>query len=133
LKFVDADVFLYAIIKSPKKDCEIAHAILKRIENGEATATSLAVVQEVVDFLEYNKRQEEIRPFLTAINSLLTMEKLAENWNDFLPAMDNKDNCLGFSFVDGLTLEIMNRHKITEIYSCDKDFDRVKGVKRVWE
>jgi predicted nucleic acid-binding protein len=32
-----------------------------------------------------------------------------------------------------LTLQVMKKHKITEIYSCDKDFDRVKGVKRVWE
>jgi predicted nucleic acid-binding protein len=132
LRFVDANVFLYAIIKSPKKDCEIAQAILKRIENGEATATSLAVVQEVIDFLEYNKRQKEIRPFLTVINSYLKMEKLAENWNDFFPAIDDKDS-YGFSFVDGLTLQIMQKHKITEIYSCDKDFDRVKGIKRVWE
>lgn len=132
LRFVDANVFIYAIMKSPLRDYETARRILERIEKGEAAATSLAVVQEVVDFLEYNNRKKEIRPFLTVINSYLLMEKLASNWNDFFPAMDDVDSC-EIEFVDALTLQVMRKHKITEIYSCDKDFDRVKGVKRVWE
>ena len=36
-------------------------------------------------------------------------------------------------FVDSLTLQIMKEEKITEIYSHDKDFDRVDWVKRIWE
>jgi predicted nucleic acid-binding protein len=58
MRFVDANVFIYALVKSPKKDYEISKRILKRIENGEETATSLAVLQEVVDWLEYNKRKK---------------------------------------------------------------------------
>jgi predicted nucleic acid-binding protein len=36
-------------------------------------------------------------------------------------------------FVDALNLQIMKKHGITEIYSNDKDFDRVEWVKRIWE
>jgi predicted nucleic acid-binding protein len=35
--------------------------------------------------------------------------------------------------VDALTLQTMKKNKINEIYSNDKDFDRVQWTKRIWE
>jgi predicted nucleic acid-binding protein len=49
MRFVDANIFIYVLVKSPKKDHEISQKILKRIENGEETPTNLDVLQEVVD------------------------------------------------------------------------------------
>jgi predicted nucleic acid-binding protein len=36
-------------------------------------------------------------------------------------------------FVDALTLQAMKKNEINEIYSNDKDFDRVKWIERIWE
>ena len=132
MRFVDANVFIYVLVKSPKKDYEISKRILKRIENGEETATSLAVIQEVVDWLEYNNRKKEVRSFLTAVNSYLTMNKLLITWENFLAALNEVDKH-SIDFVDALTLQTMLKNKIDEIYSNDKDFDRVQWIKRVWE
>jgi predicted nucleic acid-binding protein len=132
MKFVDANVFIYVLVESPQKDYEISKRILKRIENGEETATSLAIIQEVVDWLEYNNRKKEVKNFLTAINSYLTMNKLNTTWSDLLTALDNMDEHK-IDFVDALTLQTMEKNKINEIYSNDKDFDRVKWIKRIWE
>jgi predicted nucleic acid-binding protein len=132
MRFVDANVFIYILVKSPEKDYETSKRILKRIENGEETATSLAVIQEVVDWLEYNNRKKEIRSFLTAINSYLTMNKLNITWNNLLTALDDVDEHK-IDFVDALTLQTMKKNKINEIYSNDKDFDRVKWIERIWE
>ncbi len=132
MRFVDANVFIYVLVKSPKKDYEISRGILERIEAGEETATSLPIIQEVVDWLEYNNRKKEIHSFLTAINSYISMEKLGVSWDDFLPAMDDVIKH-GIDFVDALTLQEMKKRKITQIYSNDKDFDRVDWVKRIWE
>ena len=132
MRFVDANVFIYVLVKSPKKDYEISRAILERIEKGEETATSLPVIQEVVDWLEYNNRKKEVHSFLTAVNSYISMEKLSASWDDFLPAMDDVQKHAA-DFVDALTLQEMKKRKITEIYSHDKDFDRVEWVKRIWE
>jgi len=132
VRFVDANVFIYVLVKSPKKDYEISKRILERIENGEETATSLAVIQEVVDWLEYNNRKKEVRSFLTAVNSYLTMNKLLSTWENFLVALDDVDKHK-IDFVDALTLQTMLKNKINEIYSNDKDFDRVQGIKRIWE
>lgn len=132
MRFVDANVFIYVLVKSPEKDYQISQTILRRIENGEETATSLAVIQEVVDWLEYNNRKKEARSFLTAVNSYLTMNKLNTTWNDFLTALDDMDEH-NIDFVDALTLQTMKKNKINEIYSNDKDFDRVKSIERIWE
>jgi predicted nucleic acid-binding protein len=132
MRFIDANVFIHVLVKSPEKDYQISQTILRRIENGEETATSLAVIQEVVDWLEYNNRKKEARSFLTAVNSYLTMNKLNTTWNDFLTALDDMDEH-NIDFVDALTLQTMKKNKINEIYSNDKDFDRVKSIERIWE
>ena len=132
MRFVDANVFIYILIKSPKKDYEISKGILERIENGEETVTSLAIIQEVIDWLEYNNRKKEVRSFLMGINSYLSMEKLSVSWDDFLPALNDIDEHQ-IDFVDALTLQKMKKNKINEIYSNDKDFDRTKWAKRIWE
>jgi len=132
MRFVDANVFIYVLVKSPETDYEISRRILKRVEDGEETATSLAVIQEVVDWLEYNNRKKEVRSFLTAVNSYLTMNKLNVTWDELLTAMDDMDEHK-IDFVDALTLQTMKKNKINEIYSNDTDFDRVKWIERIWE
>jgi predicted nucleic acid-binding protein len=132
MRFVDANVFIYQIIQSPQKDYEISDKILQRIESGEEVAVSLPVIQEVIKWLEYNHRKNEIGSFLIAINSYLSMNKIAVSWDNFVPAIDEM-NTKQISFGDSLTLQVMKKNKITEIYSNDKDFDRIEWVKRIWE
>jgi len=132
MRFIDANVFIYVLVKSPEKDYETSKRILKRIENGEETATSLAIIQEVVDWLEYNNRRKEIRSFLQAVNSYITMNKLNITWDDLLTTLDDMDE-YKIDFVDALTLKKMKKNKINEIYSNDTDFDRVKWIKKIWE
>ena len=123
---------VHVLVKSPKNDYDISKRILERIENGEEAAISSAIIQEVVDWLEYNNQKKEVRSFLTAINSYFSLQKLNNTWNDYLPALDNVDK-YGIDFVDALTLQQMKKNKINEIYSNDKDFDRIKWTTRIWE
>jgi predicted nucleic acid-binding protein len=132
LRFVDANVFLYTLIGSPKRDFDTSKAILKRVEEGEEAMTSLAVIQEVVDWLEYNGRKKEAGVFLAAVNSYTKMKKVSNRWRDF-PRASAEAEKDGIDFVDALTLAVMRREKIVEVYSNDKDFDRIAGIKRVFE
>ena len=132
MRFVDANVFLYTLIGSPKRDYETSKAILKRVEDGEKAMTSLAVIQEVVDWLEYNGRKKEAGVFLTAVNSYAKMKKVSNRWRDF-PRASAEAEKEGVDFVDALTLAVMRREKVAEVYSNDKDFDRIAGIKRVFE
>jgi len=132
MRFVDANVFIYTLVKSPKEAYEICKGILKRIENGEEAVTNTAIIQEVVDWLEYNNRKREVKIFVTAINSYLTMRKATIMRDDMIAALGDAEKH-NLDFVDALTLQTMRKNKITEIYSNDTDFDRVNWVKRVWE
>ena len=132
LRFVDSNVFLYTLIGSPKRDYEISKSILKRIEDGEEALTSLPVLQEVVDWLEYNVRKKEVGVFLAAVNSYTRMRKVGSRWRDF-PKASVEAQQKAIDFVDALTLYIMRREGITDVYSNDKDFDRIGGIKRIFE
>jgi len=132
VRFVDSNVFLYTLIGSPKREYEISKVILKRIEGGEDALTSLPVLQEVVDWLEYNGRKKEVAVFLAAVNSYTRMRKVGSRWTDF-PKASVEAQGDAIDFVDALTLHIMRREGITEVYSNDKDFDRVRGIRRIFE
>ncbi|MCX8199481.1 MAG: hypothetical protein N3E36_05590 [Sulfolobales archaeon] len=52
--FVNANAFIYVLIKSLKEDYLTFRNVLKRIEEGEEAIASTAIVQEVIDWLKYN-------------------------------------------------------------------------------
>ena len=132
MRFVDSNVFIYVLVKSPKDDYMIAKRILQRIEDGEETITNTAVIQEIIDWLEYNNRRREVEKLLTAINSYITMKKAEISWSDMIAAIDEM-NKYDLDFVDALTLQTMKRNNIKEIYTNDRDFDRVTWIRRVWK
>jgi len=132
LRFVDSNVFIYVLVKSPKDDYMTAKRILQRIEEGEETITNTAVIQEIVDWLEYNNRRREIETFLAAINSYITMKKAKVSWNEIMEAIGDMKK-YDLDLVDALTLQTMKKNDVKEIYTNDKDFDRVKEVKRIWK
>ena len=131
MRFVDSNVFIYVLVKSPKDDYMTAKRILQRIEEGEETITNTAVIQEIVDWLEYNDRRREVKMLLTAINSYITMKKAKISWNEIMEAIGDMKK-YDLDLVDALTLQTMKKYGVKEIYTKDKGFDRVKGVKRIW-
>ncbi|MHA1632085.1 MAG: type II toxin-antitoxin system VapC family toxin [Candidatus Freyarchaeota archaeon] len=131
MRFVDSNVFIYVLVRSPKDDYKVAKKILERIEGGEEAVTNVAVIQEIVDWLECNNRREEIEKLLTAINSYISLAKAEVSWRDFMEAIEDMKK-YNLDFVDALTLQTMKKYGVKEIYTKDKDFDRVKGVKRIW-
>ncbi|RJS84232.1 PIN domain-containing protein [Candidatus Bathyarchaeota archaeon] len=132
MRFVDSNVFIYVLVKTPKNDYETAKRILQRIEEGEEAITNTAVIQEIVDWLEYNNRRGEVETFLTAINSYIAMEKAEVSWKEMIEAISDMKK-YDLDFVDALTLQTMKRNNVNEIYTNDRDFDRVKGIRRIWK
>lgn len=131
MRFVDTNVFIYTLVGSPKEAYHTSIAILKRIEGGEETLTTTAIVQEVATWLEYNNRKKEVGSFMTAVNSYISLRKQSPNWEDCLGAIkESKEYDL--DYVDALTVQMMRKNGVKEIYTNDKDFDRVREVNRVW-
>jgi len=137
MKFVDASVFIHAFIK-PKRELkphevkikQVAQKIVKRINEGEKIAISVANMTEIANLLEAYMSLDEalsIEEFLIRSAKLVTVNK-----QQYLEALKiAKEKRVGLN--DALTYVVMLKNKIYEIYSFDKDFDKLEGIKRLYE
>ncbi len=132
MPLVDANVFLYNLTKSPKREFEVSQRILQRIEDGEEAFTTMLIVQEVADWLEYNGRRQAVPTFVTSVNSYGKLRKVEGFWADMLRAIDFMRE-FQLSFVDAVSIAIMERIGEKQVYSNDLDFDRVKGIERIFK
>lgn len=110
-----------------------AKRILKRIEEGEQALTSSLVVAEVCVWLEYHKLRDKIGTFFSVMESYPSLKKCETTYNDEIKAQELGSRYPHLEFFDRVYLAQMGRLQITEIYSNDKGFDRVKEVKRIFK
>lgn len=132
MRFVETNIFLYVITAHPQFG-SVARRILDRIDSGEETATSTLVIAEVCAWLEYHKKKNEVSVFLNAIDSYPSLRKTETTYADEQRAKELERSCPCLEFFDRVYLAQMERLKLTEIYSNDRAFDRVKGIKRIFE
>lgn len=132
MRFVETNIFLYVITAHPEFGVP-AKRILGRIDSGEDAFTSSLVIAEVCTWLEYHKRKREIGTFLAAVGSYPTLRKSETTYADELRADELERIYPRLEFFDRVYLAQMERLKLKEIYSNDRAFDRVRGIKRVFE
>lgn len=128
MRFIDANVFLYAVIK-PKGEVaplvlerkKKAKEILKRIENGEEVVTTVVHLSEVANILEAKLNLtvalEFTEDLLTAENVLVLPVAAEDYLKAVLVARDK-----GVSVNDALACLKMKELGIDEIYTFDRHF-----------
>jgi len=132
LRFVETNIFLYVITAHPEFGA-VARRILERIGSGEEAATSSLVIAEVCAWLEYHKKKNDVSTFLSAVDSYPSLQKLDTTYADEQRAKELERSHPRLQFFDMVYLAQMERLKLTEIYSNDRAFDRVKGIKRIFQ
>jgi uncharacterized protein len=138
LRFIDASVFLYAYL-TPKKrvpaQIEVykksARNILKRIEGGdEAVCTSLVHISEIANILGARTNIETTADILSGVLDLSNLKIVDPSTAMYEASVENsRSQNIGVN--DALAYHIMKLEGITEIYSFDKDFDKLREVQRV--
>jgi predicted nucleic acid-binding protein len=132
LRFIETNVFLYVITAHPEFGPR-AKGILERIDSGEHAMTSSLVIAEVCAWLEHYKRKKDVETFLRAVESYPTLRKSETTYGDEQRAQELERAYPRLEFFDRVYLAQMERLKLTEIYSNDKAFDRVKGIERIFD
>jgi len=131
MRFVDANVFIYAILK-PKRELgekekgikKDAKEILGRINRGEKVITSTVHVSEISNILE------------DAVNlsfSISFIRDLIARWNITIEPVDKASYIIAvvlanekkISINDAIAYQIMQKRSIKDIYSFDKHFDNL--------
>jgi predicted nucleic acid-binding protein len=137
MRYVDASVFLHAFLK-PKRILtsqeiqikEDAKKIVRRINLGERVLISVIHVGEIANVLEdYLPLQEALEieravcfrdsVEIETVDTLVLTQALgeAERWN--------------IGLTDALAYVLMKTKMVNEIYSFDRDFDRLNDIKRI--
>ena len=132
MRFVETNIFLYVITANAEFG-PAARRILERIGSGEEAVTSSLVIAEVCAWLEYRKKKTYVGTFLSALDSYLTLQKSETTYADEKRAGELERSYPRLEFFDRMYFAQMERLKLTEIYSNDRAFDKVKGIKRIFE
>jgi len=139
LRFVDASVFLHAYL-APTRPLPPAietlkgkaRAIVKRISEGEEVTTSVVHISEVANILEARTSLQvtiDILSGLLALRNLLVLQTSKASYE--LAIEHSRARDVGVN--DALAVILMTGEGISEVYSFDRGFDKLKNLKRVAE
>ncbi len=136
MRFIDANVFLYAIVK-PKKEVsekvlkrkEIAKRILLRVEKGEEGVTTVVHLSEVANILEAKANLSTALKFVENMLLADNVRILSVSQEDYLKALliAKEKNV---SINDALAYLKMKEIDVKEIYTFDNHFKNL-DVKNV--
>ena len=137
--FVDANVFVYAFLKTKRqlqpKELEIKQAaknIVARISQGEKVITSVVHFSEVCNVLEDHLPYQEaiiLEKGLLYRDNILICEVEQE---DFIKAVSiAEDHRVGVN--DALAYILMKKKTVQTIYSFDRDLNAFDDIQRLTE
>jgi len=137
MRFLDANVFIYAFLKARHRlkaedqaVKESAQSIVSRVNKGERVVTTVVHMSEVFNFVEDWLPIEEALKLEEGLLSNDSIEVEAVDREAYISSIDlAKENSIGLN--DGLAISVMQKNGVSEIYSFDKHFEKIKGIKRV--
>ena len=131
MRFVDANVFIYAFLK-PKKEPpenvkeikERAKGILARVSEGKRVVTTVVHLSEVANVVESRGGKKKAAEVVLAVLTSENIEVLPVSPGDYLKAsLIAEEKNLGVN--DALAYVKMKELGIEEIYTFDRDFEKL--------
>jgi len=129
--FLDTNIIIYHLTDVDKAKNERSSRLLKQAELNQVDLVATEfVIAEVVWFMQYRLSlgREHIREVLGPI---LRMPGLRLPNKQLWPVIFDLYCEKRVDFVDAYNAVMMARAGITEIYSYDKDFDKIDSVSRI--
>lgn len=138
MRFLDANVFIYAYYKSRRRLDPIALAmkkiakdIISKIESGEEkVVTTVVHLSEIANIIKYAVGIDVISRLLMRILELENVKVIGVDVEDYRSAV-TEALLLNIDPNDSLAVITCRKLGIKEIITFDKDFDKVKDIKRI--
>ena len=137
MKFLDANVFIYAYYK-PKKQLtqkekqmkEQAKKIISDVSQGkEEVFTSVIHVSEIVNILKHGLPQDQLTVIIRGLFMLDNVRIADVTREAYFAAIELGDD-LKLEANGALAVDIMKTNGIRDIYSFDEHFDQIDGITR---
>jgi len=140
MRFLDANVFVYAYYKPKKKLTEkeqqmknAAKKIVSRISWGEEdVVTTVVQISEVVNILKHGVSMVQLTEIIRGLFMLENVKIVGVSTAAYFAAVELGED-LQLEANDALAVDIMRLNGVKEIYSFDERFDQIEGIKRLAE
>ena len=138
MRFLDANVFIYAYYK-PKKQLtqkekqmkEHAKKIISGVSQGKEEVVMIVVhVSEIVNILKHGMPLDQLTTIVRGLFMLDNVKIMSVTREAYFAATELGDD-LKLEANDALAVDVMRLNNIKEIYSFDEDFDQIEGITRL--
>jgi len=138
MRFLDANVFIYAYYK-PKKQLnqkekqmkEQAKQIISNVSQGKEEVTMTVVhLSEIVNILKHGMPLDQLNKIIRGIFMLDNVKIHGVTREAYFAAAELGED-LKLEANDALAVDVMRLNGIREIYSFDEDFDQIEGISRL--
>ena len=130
--FVDSNIPMYLVGAAHPHKAEAQIVLEQLIASGERLVTDAQVLQEILHRYSSIRRRDAIGPAmqvtLEMVDEVYSVEKV-----DVMRASEIAGAPQVLSARDALHLAIMERHRVSTIFSFDSDFDRWPGLRRLYQ
>ena len=138
MKFLDANVFIYAYYKPKRKLTERekrlkeeAKKIISDVSDGrEEAITTVVHLSEIANILKHGMTPRELTDFVLSLYFLDNLKIHGVSEAEYFAATELAAD-LKIDPNNALAIDFMRRNGIEEIYSFDKDFEGKDGIKRL--
>jgi len=133
MQFVDTNVFLRFLTKDNLKKSERSYKLFQKAERGDVSlSTTESVVAEIVFILQskkiFNISREEIVKSLMPVIKIKGLKVPHKNIIITALLFYSKYN---IDFEDAILASFTLNSKTKELFSYDRDFDKIEGIKRL--
>jgi len=138
MRFLDANVFIYAYYK-PKKQLtqkekqmkERAKQIISNVSQGKEEVTMTVVhLSEIVNILKQGIPLDQLNKIIRGLFMLDNVKIHGVTREAYFAAAELGED-LKLEANDALAVDVMRLNDIREIYSFDEDFDQIEGISRL--
>jgi len=129
--FIDTNIFLRYFEREDESTYRNVEMLFHEIVNGNIMGISTSlVIAEVIWVLKkfYNWDKEEI---CNNVELILKTPNIRFNQRSVIVKAINLYKDKNISFIDAYNYSFIRANGVTEIYSFDRDFDKLKDVKRL--
>jgi hypothetical protein len=138
MKFLDANIFIYAYYK-PKKQLtqkerqmkEQAKQIISNVSQGKEEVTMTVVhLSEIVNILKHGMPIDQLTKIIRGTFMLDNVKIHGVTREAYFAAAELGED-LRLEANDALAVDVMRQNGIKEIYSFDEDFDQIEGISKL--